>query len=123
LLKTLPRIDAHVFTSGAGAYSSTHPDHLHKQVRDKLKLSSEFVIHSLRHTLGTRLGESGADAFTIMKLMGHSSIVVSQRYVHPSTDAMKRAISGMELGIVGAKGLTAETENASKPLADKGMGA
>ena len=58
-----------------------------------------------------------------MKLMGHSSIVVSQRYVHPSTDAMKRAISGMELGIVGAKGLTAETENASKPLADKGMGA
>src|SRR5580692_4105846 len=47
-----------------------------------------------------RLAESGADAFTIMKLMGHSSIVVSQRYVHPSTDAMKRAISGMELGIV-----------------------
>jgi hypothetical protein len=28
---------------------------------------------------GTRLGESGADAFTIMRLMGHSTVTVSQR--------------------------------------------
>jgi hypothetical protein len=30
-----------------------------------------------------------------MKLMGHSTITVSQKYVHPSTDAMKAAIRGM----------------------------
>jgi integrase len=39
----------------------------------------EFVLHTLRHTMLTRLGESGVDAFTIMKIAGHSSIVVSQR--------------------------------------------
>jgi integrase len=33
----------------------------------------EFVIHSARHTCLIRPGEAGADAFTIMKLMGHSS--------------------------------------------------
>jgi len=32
----------------------------------------------------TRLGESGVDAFTIMRIAGHSSIVVSQRYIHPT---------------------------------------
>ena len=31
------------------------------------------MLHSLRHTFGTRLGESGADAFTIMRLMRHST--------------------------------------------------
>jgi integrase len=37
----------------------------------------------------------GADAFTIMKLMGHSTVMVSQRYVHPSPEAMERAVSRM----------------------------
>jgi hypothetical protein len=42
-------------------------------------------------TFGARLGESGADAFTIMKLMGHSTVTVSQRYVHPSPEAIELA--------------------------------
>jgi len=49
------------------------------------------VLHSLRHTFGTRLGEAGADAFTIMRLMGHSTVTVSQRYVHPSPEAVELA--------------------------------
>lgn len=116
LLQGLPRIDDYVFTSGTGPYYPTHPDHLHEDVRERLELSSEFVLHSLRHTFGTRLGESGADAFTIMKLMGHSSITVSQRYVHPSTDAMQRAISGMELGIVRAQAVESKVENTANSM-------
>lgn len=38
-----------------------------------------FVLYSLRHTMLTRLGEAGADAFAIQKIAGHSSIVVLQR--------------------------------------------
>jgi integrase len=48
----------------------------------------DFVLNSLRHTFGTRLGESGADAFTIMRLMGLSTVTVSQRCVHPSPEAV-----------------------------------
>jgi integrase len=62
-----------------------------KRVRDLLKLPTDFVLHSLRHTFGTRLGEAGADAFTIMRLMGHSTVTVSQRYVHPSPEAVELA--------------------------------
>ena len=47
--------------------------------------------------VGTRLGETGADAFTIMRLMGHSTVTVSQRYVHPSPEAMENAVSRMEV--------------------------
>ena len=74
----------------------TSLDHLHKQHRDTLKMPSEFVLHSLRHTYGTRLGEAGADAFTIMRLMGHSSVTVSQRYVHPTPEAQERAVERLE---------------------------
>lgn len=80
--------------------------HQHRKVRDKLKLSAEFVVHSLRHTALTRLGEAGADAFTIMRIAGHSSIAVSQRYVHPSNDAMELAFERLGLGRVGAHAIT-----------------
>ncbi|TAM84707.1 MAG: hypothetical protein EPN47_00925 [Acidobacteria bacterium] len=62
----------------------------HKRIEAALKLPADAVIHSFRHTFGTRLGETGADAFTIMRAMGHSRVVVSQKYVHPTPEAMKR---------------------------------
>jgi site-specific recombinase XerD len=37
---------------------------------------------SLRHTILTRLGEVGADAFTLVKIKGYGGVTVSQRYVH-----------------------------------------
>jgi integrase len=72
-------------------------DHCHARVRDVLKWSDEFVLHSLRHTFGTRMGEAGADAFTIMRIMGHSTITVSQRYVHPTPETMEKAFDALEL--------------------------
>lgn len=54
------------------------------KARKALKLPADCVIHSLRHIALTRLGESRCDAFTIMRIAGHSSITVSQHYVHPS---------------------------------------
>jgi site-specific recombinase XerD len=42
------------------------------------------------------MGEAGADAFTIMRLAGHSTVVVSQRYVHPSPEALERAFELLE---------------------------
>ena len=35
-------------------------DHEHEEGRTALKLSTDFVLHSLRHTMLTRLGECGA---------------------------------------------------------------
>lgn len=79
------------------SFQSTSLNHQHIKVRRLLGLSDDFVIHSLRHTMLTRLGEAGVDAFTIMKIAGHSSITVSQRYVHPSPESLERAFEKLEL--------------------------
>lgn len=76
--------------------SPTSVAHQHARVRVKLKLPEGFIVHSLRHTMLTRLGEAGADAFTIMRIAGHGTIVVSLRYVHPSDDAMEAAFARFE---------------------------
>jgi integrase len=70
-------------------------DQQHADVRALLGFSPEFVLHSLRLTFGTRLGAAGADIRTIMDLMGHTSMAVAQRYIHPSTQATRRAIERM----------------------------
>jgi integrase len=71
-------------------------DHQHDDVRTALKMPTDFVIHSLRHTMLTRLGEAGADAFSIMRIAGHSSVTVSQRYVFPTPEGMDRAFDRLE---------------------------
>jgi hypothetical protein len=49
-----------------------------------------------------------------MKLMGHSTVVVSQRYVHPSPEGMERAFERMqELNAAAAKRIGVPTENFS----------
>lgn len=57
------------------------------------KAVRKFVLYSLRHTFLTRLGESGCDAWTLARIAGHSSIIISARYVHPSEDAVLTAMS------------------------------
>jgi integrase len=65
-------------------------------MRDTMGLPWDAVLHSTRHTFCTRLGEAGADAFTIQRLAGHSSIVISQRYVHPTPARLEQAIGMLE---------------------------
>jgi integrase len=97
LHRSLESKSVYVFPSETGRpYCVTSVDHDHAEVRAELGMSAEFVIYSLRHTYGTRLGEAGADAFAIMRLMGHSSITVSQRYVHPSPEALERAVERLQ---------------------------
>ena len=87
-----------VFANREGRrYLVTSINHLHQKARAIVGLGKDFVIHSLRHTMLTRLGESGVDAFTIMRIAGHSSITVSQRYVHPSPEAVERAFERLQL--------------------------
>jgi len=81
----------------------TSLDHLHRRTceptvngKKQAVFPREFVLHGLRHTFLTRLGEAGADAFTIMRLAGHSSVTVSQRYVHPTLNSCETAFERLE---------------------------
>jgi integrase len=89
------RASGHVFHKNGKPLAESLLGQQQARVRELLKMPKDFVLHSLRHTFGTRLGESGCDAFGIMKLMGHSSVTVSQRYVHPSPEALELAFGRM----------------------------
>lgn len=39
------------------------------------------LVHGLRHTFATELANADVSVYTLMKLMGHESMVTSQRYV------------------------------------------
>jgi len=98
-------VSSFVFANRDGKpYVSTSINHLHRDAcAPKVDgkrcpfFPADFVLHSLRHTMLTRLGESGVDAFTIMRIAGHSSIVVSQRYIHPTPEAVERAFERLQL--------------------------
>jgi integrase len=66
-----------------------------RTLRDAMELPDDCVVHSARHTFCTRLGESGVGAFEIQRLAGHSSIVISQKYVHPTPALLESAIGNM----------------------------
>lgn len=88
----------YVFTSANGRrrMSRHWASEQFREIRDKMKLPWDCVIHSCRHTFCTRLGERGLDAFTIQKLAGHSSITISQQYVHPTPARLESAVGLLE---------------------------
>ena len=52
----------------------------------------DFHFHDLRRTFGTRLVEHGADIVTVSRLLGHSNVVVTQRYLHPDDRFSREAV-------------------------------
>jgi integrase len=53
-----------------------------------------FPPYSLRHTALTRLGEAaGGDVFALARIAGHSSITITQRYVHPQAETIDRVFA------------------------------
>jgi integrase len=51
--------------------------------------------HALRHTFASNLVASGVRIEVVQVLMGHSSVVISQRYAHLSQDDVKRALEAV----------------------------
>lgn len=50
-------------------------------------------FHDLRHTFATRLVLRGVDLKTVKELMGHSTILMTARYSHPTPEDHQRAVS------------------------------
>jgi site-specific recombinase XerD len=59
----------------------------------------KVVFHTLRHTYASWLVMSGVDLYTVQRLMGHSTISMTERYSHLAPDHLKKAISIFEKSI------------------------
>jgi integrase len=65
----------------------------HKKALEDSRVTP-FPPYTLRHTALTRLGEaSGGDVFALARIAGHSSISITQRYVHPQAETIDRVFA------------------------------
>ena len=59
-------------------------------------IKGHFRLYDLRHTFATRAVASGADLPTLSALLGHASILMTMRYVHPAAEQKRIAIERFE---------------------------
>lgn len=63
-----------------------------RRIRASIGLPDSFRLgHGLRHDFASRLAENGEDILLVSKLLGHSSVLMSQRYAHLSGDRLRKA--------------------------------
>ncbi len=55
------------------------------------RIGCNFVLYDLRHTFATRRAQSGFDLASLAAILGHSSLRMVQKYVHP-TDEHQQAL-------------------------------
>ena len=69
-----------------------------QKMHDKARktLGFNFRLYDLRHTFGTRSAMAGVDLATLRELMGHASISMTMRYVHPTTEHKREAVKKLE---------------------------
>ena len=85
---------------------------------DELKLNEGVtdprqmvVFHTLRHTYASWMLRSGADLYTVSKLLGHRTIAMTERYGHVADETLQDAVRAFQKDIAGKaeeKGRNAE---------------
>ena len=54
------------------------------------------TFHTLRHTYASWLVQKGVDLYTVKKLMGHSTLAMTERYSHLAQDNLRDAVKKLE---------------------------
>lgn len=94
LYRTLQGLKAEADGSGK-VYPFKHVQGVFEAARKKAGLTG-LRLHDLRHTFATRLIQSGVDVFTVQKILGHSTITITMRYVHSFEPQMRDAVDRLE---------------------------
>ena len=95
MLQTLPRKSQWVFPSTSGELEG-HLLRRLKRVAERAGVA-EATLHKFRHTYATRLLENGADIVTVQRLLGHSDLDTTKRYLNPDVGLKRTAVNRLRL--------------------------
>ena len=83
--------------SNERVFKSLHVPMFHfKKLVEKCEIKN-FHFHDLRHTFASWLAIKGVSLYTIKELLGHKSILMTQRYAHLSPDSRQSAVNMIQL--------------------------
>lgn len=77
------------------------PHHLSRDIRGlqkKAGIVNEIRFHDLRHTYASQYMRSGRSIYTLQRLLGHSSVAMTENYAHHSKEHLQDAVKGFQLG-------------------------
>ncbi|MGA9363054.1 MAG: site-specific integrase [Bacteroidota bacterium] len=86
-----------VFTLNGGSLKGALVCHRFKRYVRRAGLQEKLHFHSLRHTFATWLVQQQVPIYDVQKLMGHSSISVTQIYAHLAGSELRRAVQMIEV--------------------------
>jgi len=92
--------------SSKSPYAFSSPDNPEKPIGSvrkahdaavrRAKITPKFRLYDLRHTYASRAVMAGVDLPTLAALLGHTSIQMTMRYVHPAEEHKREAASKIE---------------------------
>lgn len=80
-------------TVSTGKISNNYVNECIRNAVSKLGWEKDVSAHVLRHSFSSHLLAKGASVVSIQKLLGHSSLAVTTRYLHQDKDTLLEAVN------------------------------
>ena len=92
-IKKMEDEDALFISKKKNRISKRAVEYVVKKIMKQAGISSEYHTHNLRATCATSLLDSGVDISKIQKILGHTNLSVTQKYLNVKDDDLKKSMN------------------------------
>jgi site-specific recombinase XerD len=78
-------------------YTESSLDRVWRGVRDDLDIKGIRLYDATRHSVASQLVNSGSSLFKVSKLLGHSTIKMTEKYAHEHVESLRSDLEKLSL--------------------------